>query len=61
MSDRKPSRLAAVFMDSSRAIIALIVALIVTFVMVLITSEEPLNAFNTFLTAPLGSARTRGL
>jgi len=37
------------------------VALVVAFLIVLATSEEPAKAFSTFLTGPLGSSRTRGL
>lgn len=61
MSDRRPSRLSALLADSSRALIALAVALVVAFAIILWISEDPARAFDTFLTGPLGSARTRGL
>lgn len=47
--------------EVGKALLALGMALIVAFLIVLATSAEPLKAFETFLTAPLSSARTRGL
>ncbi|WP_417258044.1 ABC transporter permease [Celeribacter sp.] len=61
MSDLRPSRLSSVLADSSRALIALAVALLAAFAIILLMSDDPAKAFDTFLTGPLGSARTRGL
>ncbi len=47
--------------EAGRALAALAIALLVAFLIVLATSEAPLEAFSTFLTAPLSSNRTRGL
>lgn len=47
--------------EAGRALLALLVALLAAFLIVLATSEEPGEAFSTFLTAPLSSSRTRGL
>ncbi|HHY51248.1 MAG TPA: ABC transporter permease [Alphaproteobacteria bacterium] len=47
--------------EAGRALIAVLIALAVTFVIVWFTSKAPLEAFNTLLTAPLGSNRARGV
>ncbi|QQA44218.1 ABC transporter permease [Pelagovum pacificum] len=60
-ADRKPNKLNSFLREGARALSALLIALVVAFVIVLLTSEEPMEAFHTFLTAPVGSARTRGL
>lgn len=57
MNDRPTSALTEV----ARALFAVAVALAVAFLIVLATSEEPIKAFRTFLTAPFSSNRTRGL
>ncbi len=56
-----PSRWAEVRQEAGRALAALLIALIVAFVIVLATSEDPAGAFKTLLTAPISSNRTRGL
>jgi general nucleoside transport system permease protein len=48
-------------LEASQALLALAIALAVAFLIVLATSEEPIKAFQTFLTAPMSSNRTRGL
>ncbi len=47
--------------EVGRALGALAIALLVTFVIVLITSKEPLNALTQLLTAPISRVRTIGL
>jgi len=47
--------------EIGRAVLAALIALIVTFVVVLLTSKEPLDAFGTLLTAPASKVRTIGL
>lgn len=47
--------------EASRTLIALLIALIVTFVIVWFTSKAPMEAFTQLLTAPLGSPRARGV
>ncbi|NDV01150.1 ABC transporter permease [Pseudoroseicyclus tamaricis] len=61
MNDKTALRLSTALREGSRALLALVIALLVAFLLVLLTSDEPMRAFQTFLTAPLGSARTRGL
>lgn len=60
MSERAPSRLAPFLSEVFRALTALAIALLVAFLIVLATSSEPMKAMETFLTAPLSSARARG-
>lgn len=47
--------------EAARALVAVLIALAVTFAIVMLTSRAPLEAFNTLLTAPLGSNRARGV
>jgi len=47
--------------EIGRALLAAAIALVVTFVVVLLTSKEPLEAFGTLLTAPASKIRTIGL
>lgn len=47
--------------EAGRSLVAAVIALLVTFIIILLTSKEPLEAFNTLLTAPLGRPRTIGL
>jgi len=47
--------------EIGRAVLAAVIALVVTFVVVLLTSKEPLDAFGTLLTAPAAKIRTIGL
>lgn len=47
--------------EVARAVAALAVALLVAYVVILTTSEDPAAAFNTLLTSPLSSKRTMGL
>ncbi|MEO9230085.1 MAG: ABC transporter permease [Devosia sp.] len=47
--------------EAGRAVIAMVIALLVTFVLVLLTSRAPFDALNILLTAPLGRVRTVGL
>ncbi|WP_210529280.1 ABC transporter permease [Rubellimicrobium arenae] len=55
------SRTATLLRETGRALAALAVALVVAFLIVLATSDEPAKAFSTFLMAPMSSNRTRGL
>lgn len=55
------SRLAAFGREAGRAGAALAIALLVAFLIVLATSQDPAGAFTTLLTAPLSSNRTLGL
>lgn len=57
----RQSRLAVVRSEIGRAIAALVIALVVTFLVVLFTSKTPLEAFGTLLTAPASKTRTVGL
>ena len=58
----KPQRRWAVARrEIGRAALAALIALAVTFVVVLFTSREPLDAFATLLTAPASKIRTIGL
>ncbi|MBS1181610.1 MAG: inner-rane translocator, partial [Proteobacteria bacterium] len=47
--------------EISRAFAALAIALLVTFIVVLFTSQDPVKAYGTLLTAPFSSMRTTGL
>ena len=47
--------------EASRSLIAIVIALLVTFIVVLLTSKAPFEALNILLTAPLGRVRTVGL
>jgi simple sugar transport system permease protein len=44
-----------------KVLVAVVIALSVAFLIVLATSDEPIKAFRTFLTAPFSSNRTRGV
>lgn len=44
-----------------KALVAVAIALAVAFLIIFATSDEPLKAFKTFLTAPFSSSRTRGV
>src|SRR3954467_6016384 len=57
----RQSRLAVMRSEIGRAVAALVIALAVTFIVVLFTSKAPLEAFGTLLTAPASKARTIGL
>ncbi|MCM5552955.1 ABC transporter permease [Pleomorphomonas sp. NRK KF1] len=61
MSLRTDPRFKAAGKEIGRAVAALAVALLVTFVVVLLTSQDPIKAFGTLLTAPFSSMRTTGL
>jgi general nucleoside transport system permease protein len=61
MSASASSRWTAVGKETGRAVTALAIALLVAFVVVLATSQDPMKAFTTLLTAPLSSNRTMGL
>ncbi|SMY07131.1 ABC transporter permease [Flavimaricola marinus] len=58
MSSIRP---ASALTEVTRVLLAVAIALAVAFLIVLATSEEPIKAFRTFLTAPFSSNRTRGL
>jgi len=47
--------------EAGRSLIAVVIALVVAFVVVLFTSKAPFDALGTLLTAPLGRPRTIGL
>lgn len=47
--------------EAGRSLVAIVVALLVTFIVILVTSKAPLEALTTLLTAPLGRPRTVGL
>jgi len=47
--------------EVAKALFAVAIALAVAFLIILITSDEPIKAFRTFLTAPFSSSRTRGV
>jgi ABC-type uncharacterized transport system permease subunit len=55
------SRLPGWALEVLRTVIALAVALAITFIIVLVVSEEPGTAFAALLTGPLGSPRTIGV
>lgn len=57
----KASRWAGIRNEFGRAAFAAIVALVVAFVVVLLTSKAPLEAFEVLLTAPAAKIRTIGL
>lgn len=57
----RQSRWAYIRREIVRAVVAVAIALAVTFVIVLFTSKAPLEAFNTLLTAPMSRIRTIGL
>ena len=57
----RQSRWAAIRREIGRALIAVIIALVVTCIIVVFTSKAPLEALNTLLTAPLSKPRTIGL
>lgn len=61
MSFLTDPRYKAARQEISRALAALIIALLVTFVVVLSTSQDPVKAYTTLLTAPFTSMRTTGL
>lgn len=44
-----------------KALAAVGIALAVAFLIIILTSDEPIKAFRTFLTAPFSSSRTRGV
>lgn len=54
-------RWAAARRETLRAVSAAIIALVVTFVIVLFTSKTPIDAFSTLLLAPISKVRTVGL
>ena len=47
--------------EAGRALVAVVIAMLVTFVIVCLTSKAPLEALNTLLTAPIAKTRTIGL
>lgn len=55
------SRLKAARAETIRILIAVVIALAVAFVIILFSSEKPMQTFGTFLTGPLSSKRTIGL
>jgi len=57
----RASRFKTVRREVGRAVGALVIALLVTFVVVLFTSKAPLEAMTQLLTAPLSRVRTVGL
>jgi len=61
MSAASVERWKAFRKESGRAVSALIIALAVAFVIVLLVSKAPMEAFSTLLTGPLSSKRTMGL
>jgi simple sugar transport system permease protein len=60
-SAARASRWATLRREVGRALAALLIALVVTFVIVLLTSKAPLDAFGQLLTAPASRPRTIGL
>lgn len=56
-----PSRWTPVIKEAGRAVLAVAIALLVAFGVILLTSADPGKAFNTLLTGPLSSNRTMGL
>ncbi|WP_176084902.1 ABC transporter permease [Martelella sp. HB161492] len=61
MARTKNSRFEAVFNEVGRAVVALLGALIVAFIAIWFTSDDPGKAIDTLLTGPLSSKRTMGL
>lgn len=61
MTRQASSRTDVFLKEAARALFAFVIALSIAFVIILATSNEPMKAFDTFLTAPFSSARTRGL
>ncbi|TPW32377.1 ABC transporter permease [Martelella alba] len=61
MARTKNSRFEAVFNEVGRAVVALVGALIVAFIAIWFTSDDPGKAIDTLLTGPLSSKRTMGL
>jgi simple sugar transport system permease protein len=61
MSPSTAEKLKIARREMGRAATALVVALVVAFIIVLITSHQPLETFRTLLTGPLTSKRTIGL
>jgi simple sugar transport system permease protein len=57
----RSSRWAVIRGEIFRAVGAMVIALIVTFVVVLFTSKAPIEAFGTLLSAPASKTRTIGL
>jgi simple sugar transport system permease protein len=57
----RASRWAGVRQEVQRALIAIVVALLVTVVVVLLTSKTPMEALGTLATAPASKPRTIGL
>ena len=57
----RASRWKTIRRESGRALGALVIALVVTFVIVLLTSKAPLDAITQLLTAPASKPRTIGL
>lgn len=57
----RPDRFAAIARETGRAVAAIVIALGVAFLIALATSQDPMRAFSTLLTAPLSSNRTIGL
>jgi simple sugar transport system permease protein len=57
----RQSRWTVIRRETSRALFAAIIALVVAFVVVLFTSKAPLDAFTVLLTAPAAKIRTIGL
>ena len=60
--DLKPqSRWTAVRREATRALIAVVIALLATILIIFVTSKTPAEAFMTLLTAPFSKTRTIGL
>ncbi|UXN72524.1 hypothetical protein N8D56_14680 [Devosia sp. A8/3-2] len=57
----RKARWANVRRETGRALAAALIALGVAFVIILLTSKAPLEAFNVLLTAPISRPRTIGL
>jgi simple sugar transport system permease protein len=61
MSSLTAERLKSVRKEAGRALTALAVALVIAFLIVLVTSKSPWETFQTLITGPLSSKRTLGL
>lgn len=61
MTSTSPKAVARAWVEVRRALVALAVALLVAFLLILATSQTPFQTFATLLTGPLGTKRTLGL
>ncbi len=58
---RPQTRWAAIRREATRALIAVVIALLATILIIFVTSKTPAEAFMTLLTAPFSKTRTIGL